>query len=64
MADTTLLDGDARQLYAGSKLGKYGVEILLEDKAAPGVNCCVCFLLAGHYVQISGYRNWKLNGAE
>ncbi|MGQ0421787.1 hypothetical protein ACT4US_25935, partial [Bacillus sp. HC-Mk] len=34
MADTTLLDGDARQLYAGSKLGKYGVEILLEDKAA------------------------------
>ncbi|CAK5463631.1 hypothetical protein ECO2947_14460 [Escherichia coli] len=30
----------------------------------PGVNCCVCFLLAGHYVQISGYRNWKLNGAE
>ncbi|HIG9583235.1 TPA: terminase small subunit [Escherichia coli] len=34
MADTTLLDGDARQLYAGAKLGKYGVEILLEDKAA------------------------------
>ncbi|MFQ9338615.1 MAG: terminase small subunit [Varibaculum sp.] len=34
MADTTLLDGNARQLYAGSKLGKYGVEILLEDKAA------------------------------
>lgn len=30
----------------------------------PGVNCCVCFLLAGLYVQISGYRNWKLNGAE
>ena len=30
----------------------------------PGVNCCVWFLLAGHYVQISGYRNWKLNGAE
>lgn len=34
MADTTLLDGDARQLYAGAKLGKFGVEILLEDKAA------------------------------
>lgn len=34
MADTTLLDGDARQLYAGGKLGKFGVEILLEDKAA------------------------------
>ncbi|WP_097504615.1 terminase small subunit [Escherichia coli] len=33
MADTTLLDGDARQLYAGAKLGKFGVEILLEDKA-------------------------------
>lgn len=30
----------------------------------PGVNCCVCLLLAGLYVQISGYRNWKLNGAE
>ncbi|WP_289508114.1 ParB/Srx family N-terminal domain-containing protein [Escherichia coli] len=30
----------------------------------PGVNCCVCFLLAGLYVQINGYRNWKLNGAE
>ncbi len=63
MADTTLLDGDARQLYAGSKLGKYGVEILLEDKASPGVNCCVCFLLAGIMCE-SGYRNWKLNGAE
>lgn len=34
MADTTLLDGEARQLYAGAKLGKFGVEILLEDKAA------------------------------
>ncbi|AQW73320.1 terminase small subunit [Escherichia coli] len=34
MADTTLLDGDARQLYAGAKLGKFGVEILLENKAA------------------------------
>lgn len=34
MADTTLLDGDARQLYAGAKFGKFGVEILLEDKAA------------------------------
>lgn len=34
MADTTLLDGDARQLYAGVRLGKFGVEILLEDKAA------------------------------
>ncbi|ELS0357952.1 terminase small subunit [Escherichia coli] len=34
MADTTLLDGDARQLYAGAKPGKFGVEILLEDKAA------------------------------
>ncbi|KAE9674184.1 terminase small subunit [Enterobacteriaceae bacterium TzEc077] len=34
MADTTLLAGDARQLYAGAKLGKFGVEILLEDKAA------------------------------
>ena len=34
MADTTLLDGDVRQLYAGAKLGKFGVEILLEDKAA------------------------------
>ncbi|HAX3341103.1 TPA: terminase small subunit [Escherichia coli] len=34
MADTALLDGDARQLYAGAKLGKFGVEILLEDKAA------------------------------
>ncbi|MCZ5774305.1 terminase small subunit [Escherichia coli] len=34
MADTTLLDGDARQLYAGAKLGKFGVEILLEDQAA------------------------------
>ncbi|HAU9490145.1 TPA: terminase small subunit [Escherichia coli] len=34
MADTTLLDGDERQLYAGAKLGKFGVEILLEDKAA------------------------------
>ncbi|EHA7809750.1 terminase small subunit [Escherichia coli] len=34
MADTTLLDRDARQLYAGAKLGKFGVEILLEDKAA------------------------------
>lgn len=34
MAGTTLLDGDARQLYAGAKLGKFGVEILLEDKAA------------------------------
>ncbi|EJE8079386.1 terminase small subunit [Escherichia coli] len=34
MADTTLLDGEARQLYAGVKLGKFGVEILLEDKAA------------------------------
>ncbi|HAP0139731.1 TPA: terminase small subunit [Escherichia coli] len=34
MADTTLLDGDARQLYAGAKLGKFGVEILLENKVA------------------------------
>ncbi|EAB8633224.1 terminase small subunit [Salmonella enterica subsp. enterica] len=34
MADTSLLEGDARQLYAGAKLGKFGVEILLEDKAA------------------------------
>ncbi|CAD6037017.1 terminase small subunit [Escherichia coli] len=34
MADTTLLEGDARQLYAGAKLGKFGVEILLEDKSA------------------------------
>ncbi len=34
MADTTLLDGNARQLYAGAKLGKFGVEILLENKAA------------------------------
>lgn len=34
MADTTLLDGDVRQLYAGAKLGKFGVEILQENKAA------------------------------
>ncbi|MCZ5678194.1 hypothetical protein O5624_02365 [Escherichia coli] len=33
MADTTLLDGDARQLYAG-QTGKFGVEILLGIRAA------------------------------
>lgn len=64
MADTTLLDGDARQLYAGAKFGKFGVGSCWRIRLPPGVNCCVCFLLAGLYVQISGYRNWKLNGAE
>lgn len=34
IADTTLLDGDARLLYAGAKYGKFGVEILMEDKGA------------------------------
>ncbi|MEF4112072.1 terminase small subunit [Escherichia coli] len=34
IADTTLLDGDARLLYAGAKYGKFGVEILMEDKSA------------------------------
>lgn len=34
IADTTMLDGDARLLYAGAKYGKFGVEILMEDKAA------------------------------
>ena len=48
----------------GKNSGKFGVEILLEDKAAARRGCCVCFLLAGLYVQINGYRNWKLNGAE
>lgn len=33
IADTTLLGGDARLLYAGAKYGKFGVEILMEDKA-------------------------------
>lgn len=32
IADTTMLDGDARLLYAGAKYGKFGVEILMEDK--------------------------------
>ncbi|STG54454.1 terminase small subunit [Escherichia coli] len=64
MADTTLLDGDARQLYAGAKFGKFGVEILLEDKAAARRELLRLFSAGGLYVQISGYRNWKLNGAE
>lgn len=34
IADTTMLDGDARLLYAGAKYGKFGVEILMEDKGA------------------------------
>lgn len=34
IADTTMLDGDARLLYAGAKHGKFGVEILMEDKGA------------------------------
>ena len=33
IADTTLLGGDARLLYAGAKYGKFGVEILMEEKA-------------------------------
>ncbi|HAP2505726.1 TPA: terminase small subunit [Escherichia coli] len=34
IADTTMLDGDARLLYAGAKYGKFGIEILMEDKGA------------------------------
>lgn len=64
MADTTLLDGDVRQLYAGQSSENSVLRSCRRIKLPPGVNCCVCFLLAGHYVQISGYRNWKLSGAE
>ncbi|EDW9123504.1 terminase small subunit [Salmonella enterica subsp. enterica serovar Braenderup] len=34
LADTSLLEGDVRQLYAGARYGKFGIEILMEDKAA------------------------------
>lgn len=64
MADTTLLDGDARQLYAGQNSENSALRSCWRIRLPPGVNCCVCFLLVGLYVQISGYRNWKLNGAE
>ena len=33
IADTGMLEGDARLLYLGVKHGKFGVEILMEDKA-------------------------------